>query len=97
MNHAFDDDFNFDNAPNNSENIDMTLELQSNEDVELSKKKSKPKDKNEKAEQSNGKASKKQYSCNKCDRTFACSTNLKKHEHIHTGMRPFKCSLCDKS
>lgn len=38
---------------------------------------------------------KKRYACNLCPKTFGWSTDLKRHHLIHTGERPFKCTMCN--
>ena len=35
--------------------------------------------------------------CEVCDRDFASARNLKRHNLIHTGEKPFKCKECDKA
>ena len=32
-----------------------------------------------------------------CEKLFLQFSNLRKHEHIHIGVKPFKCNLCKKS
>ena len=39
----------------------------------------------------------KPFTCAKCDKAFACRSDLKKHEITYTGDRPFACSKCDES
>lgn len=48
-------------------------------------------------QQSNRQPTNKQYPCKVCERIFNNSGNLKKHQHLHTGIRPYKCPLCSKS
>lgn len=40
---------------------------------------------------------KKSYTCEYCNKIFGWSTDLKRHILIHTGERPFKCSVCPAS
>lgn len=37
---------------------------------------------------------KKRFTCHICLKTFGWTTDLKRHILIHTGERPFKCSMC---
>lgn len=37
---------------------------------------------------------KKRFSCHICQKTFGWTTDLKRHILIHTGERPFKCTMC---
>ena len=41
--------------------------------------------------------SEKSYKCNHCEKTFARSTDLKRHEARHTLEKPFQCKFCAKS
>jgi len=38
---------------------------------------------------------KKRHACHLCPKTFGWTTDLKRHLLIHTGERPFKCTLCN--
>lgn len=37
---------------------------------------------------------KKQIACSQCGKQFATQPNLREHLNLHTGRRPFHCSLC---
>ena len=37
------------------------------------------------------------YQCDICHRYISTKSTLKRHNMIHTGERPFKCSICDNS
>ncbi|KAK7588239.1 hypothetical protein V9T40_005484 [Parthenolecanium corni] len=38
---------------------------------------------------------KKRHACHLCPKTFGWTTDLKRHLLIHTGERPFKCTMCN--
>lgn len=99
---GFDNDPDFDNASNHSDRsqtVPTRLDQQSNVEIKPNRQQQKGKNKVEnKTRQTKEKvANGKQYACDKCDRTFSCTTNLKKHQHMHTGQRPYECPLCSKS
>ena len=37
------------------------------------------------------------FKCNKCEKGFAQSYNLPRHQRTHTGERPYESSLCKKA
>ncbi|XP_071321798.1 zinc finger and BTB domain-containing protein 26-like [Trachinotus anak] len=38
-----------------------------------------------------------QYLCLVCGKGFSQKTNLSRHIHVHTGVKPFRCPLCHKT
>lgn len=39
---------------------------------------------------------KKQMACPQCSKLFASQANLREHLNLHTGKRPFRCSVCER-
>ena len=37
------------------------------------------------------------HACPECGKTFATSSGLKQHTHIHSSVKPFRCEVCFKS
>ncbi|XP_039259975.2 uncharacterized protein LOC120336371 [Styela clava] len=37
------------------------------------------------------------HPCPECGKTFATSSGLKQHQHIHSSVKPFTCEVCHKS
>uniref|UniRef100_A0A8B9HSN5 Si:ch211-263k4.2 n=1 Tax=Astyanax mexicanus TaxID=7994 RepID=A0A8B9HSN5_ASTMX len=37
------------------------------------------------------------HTCPECGKTFATSSGLKQHKHIHSSVKPFMCEVCHKS
>ncbi|KAM8953493.1 histone-lysine N-methyltransferase MECOM isoform 3-T3 [Pelodytes ibericus] len=37
------------------------------------------------------------HACSECGKTFATSSGLKQHKHIHSSVKPFVCEVCHKS
>lgn len=36
------------------------------------------------------------HACPECGKTFATSSGLKQHTHIHSSVKPFQCEVCFK-
>ena len=34
------------------------------------------------------------HACTDCGKTFATSSGLKQHQHIHSSVKPFQCEVC---
>ncbi|KAL4221797.1 hypothetical protein ACF0H5_020050 [Mactra antiquata] len=37
------------------------------------------------------------HACTECGKTFATSSGLKQHQHIHSSVKPFQCEVCLKA
>lgn len=37
------------------------------------------------------------HACSECGKTFATSSGLKQHQHIHSSVKPFQCEVCLKA
>ncbi|ELU12242.1 hypothetical protein CAPTEDRAFT_223464 [Capitella teleta] len=37
------------------------------------------------------------HTCSECGKTFATSSGLKQHQHIHSSVKPFQCEVCLKA
>ena len=37
------------------------------------------------------------FACPSCSKTFASSSGLKQHMHIHGSIKPYKCEICSKA
>ncbi|XP_077582330.1 zinc finger and BTB domain-containing protein 40 isoform X2 [Stigmatopora nigra] len=37
------------------------------------------------------------HKCPTCSKVFSCASLLEKHKSVHTGMKPFVCTICQKS
>lgn len=103
--HATDYEFDVDTPSKYSECVAVRIDHQSNDlntfrldPADIDKKPSNTtNNKNNATEQSDRKVSNKQHTCEMCNRIFSSASNLKKHQHIHSDQRPFKCPLCNKS
>ena len=38
-----------------------------------------------------------EFNCRFCPKTFSKPANLRQHEIIHTGEKPYKCDICGKA
>ncbi|ESO07514.1 hypothetical protein HELRODRAFT_137678, partial [Helobdella robusta] len=37
------------------------------------------------------------HQCQQCGKSFATSSGLKQHQHIHSSVKPFQCEVCHKA
>lgn len=44
---------------------------------------------------SENKKEKKKFKCTECKKEFLRKADYQKHNHIHTGVKPYQCTLCD--
>ena len=44
----------------------------------------------------NSKGVKRRYKCDKCDREFNQRANLRRHQLVHSGEKPFECAQCQR-
>ncbi len=53
---------------------------------------------NQSKNQSSGSESEfRNFACSSCGKTFASSSGLKQHMHIHGSIKPYKCEICSKA
>ncbi|KXN68021.1 hypothetical protein CONCODRAFT_32953, partial [Conidiobolus coronatus NRRL 28638] len=38
-----------------------------------------------------------EFKCNICLKAFNSKNSLTRHERIHTGLRPYSCTICNKN